>query len=64
MESVSIIKEYEKECQTARLVVDDDGLELIQVMDEMRPNIPVWEGDVYQAEQLIALLTQAVKEAK
>jgi hypothetical protein len=64
MESVSILKEYEKESQTTRLVIDDEENELIQIMNELRPNIPVWEGDVHQAEQLIKLLTQAVKDAK
>lgn len=64
METVSILKEYEKGLQAARLVIDDDDNESIQIMDEMRPNIPVWEGDAYQAERLIALLTKAVKDAQ
>lgn len=64
MESVTIVKEYEKGLQTARLVVDDDDFETIQIMDEMRVNIPVWEGDVHQTEQLIELLTKAVRDAK
>ena len=64
MQIVAILKEYEKDLQTTRLVLDDDDNEVIQIMDEMRPNIPVWEGDAYQAEQLIRLLTQAVKDAK
>jgi hypothetical protein len=64
MESVSIITQYEKETQTVRLVVDDYDNEAIQIMDEMYPNTPRWEGDVHQAELLINLLTKIVKEAK
>ena len=64
METVSILKEYEKGTQAVRLVLDDDDNETIQIMDEMHVNTPVWEGDAYQADRLIALLTKAVKDAQ
>jgi len=64
METVKIIKEFEKGSQTVQIIEDGDGDQYIQIMDEMRVHTPVWQGDTWQAEELIAILTQATKDVK
>lgn len=41
METVAILKEYEKGSQAVRLVLDDDEFETIQIMDEMHINMGI-----------------------
>jgi hypothetical protein len=64
METVKIIKEYEKGSQTVQIVEDEDGNQYIQIMDEMYVNRPVWQGDSWQVDELVAILNEATKEVK
>lgn len=62
METITIIKELSKGSQNLQIVQDDEGDTYIQIMDEYKIFTPVWEGDVHQAEELINILQQAIKQ--